>query len=102
MFGPELKHKALGNLAWKHREEGSQDVHRGARGSTHGVSTSAWSGWKEESGRREPLRCSSVVKAKLAAGHTPCNGLFGMSVGVSSTPMSSTLCVPLVLIQGHS
>lgn len=41
--GPEFKHKALGNLAWKHREEGSQDLHRRARGSTQGVSTGAGS-----------------------------------------------------------
>lgn len=41
--GPELKHKALGNLAWKPGEEGSQDSPRGARGRTHGVSTRAGS-----------------------------------------------------------
>lgn len=43
IFGSELKYKALGILAWKPREEGSQDLHRGARGSTHSVSTSAGS-----------------------------------------------------------
>lgn len=94
--GPELKHKALGNLSGLKAQ--GRGAAKACAGEWEGAST-AQASVLEVAERRDQaggnlLDAQHGPEQSSPASHALCNVLFGVSSGVSSMPMASTRCIP--------